>query len=840
MMRGLAYLVLRQWQKRPGRAAATVASVAVAVGAVVATWVSADASRAGYRRLAEAIEGAPSIEITAVEGGRFPIAEVPDLGGIEGIRAIVPLFYRPSLFRVGEKRVREVAMGVDCATLVSSGLLELAEGEPCVAPDEVVLDASLASSLGLGVGDEILFFARRGIRRMLVTGLADTASLATFSAGGGVVVEIAALSDLSGALAFVDRVRVVLESAASRKAVLAAVSERLPDSLSAAVPAGRASMAEDVLQAADLGLDFVTGLTVAMAWFIVVNAMLMNVAERRRTLALARVLGGTAGQVRRMVAAEAAVLGSLGAVIGAAGGLVAARPIAAGIAAALRAPMESFSFDPWVVLTAAAVGPLLAVAASWWPAREAASIDLLEGIAQVPPPQPRGVSRQYLAGAVGMWSLAAMILLGVLAGLLPPRSAVPAGIVTMLAFVATTPVLLPPLARWFAGFVPARWRIEGLIARNQILREPVRTALTTGVLVVAVSNGIGLGHAIRDNVDDVLGWYARMMKADWLLTQAGALGAMPPRSQPGAAAIDEQVRALDGVDRVEAIGVATGQVAGEGCVVVARDLPAPDEPMPLEAVGLDDAQARSAMARGEVLVGTALAQKAGIAAGDEIAIEVFGRTTPVRVAALAVDYTSGGAAVHTSREAAARLFGMNAIEVLLVTAKPGRAESLREPLEAIAADHGMLTRSFAEVQSFVDRVVRGVVGSLEAILMLGFVVGSLGVANTVTMNILEKRRTLGLLRSVGMTGGQVTRMVVIQSVLLGLSGGMIGLVGGITTALFIQVSSQPLLGHPIEATLRPGVIAANLAAAVAVTALAAWLPARRAARLDLLEAISAE
>jgi putative ABC transport system permease protein len=136
--------------------------------------------------------------------------------------------------------------------------------------------------------------------------------------------------------------------------------------------------------------------------------------------------------------------------------------------------------------------------------------------------------------------------------------------------------------------------------------------------------------------------------------------------------------------------------------------------------------------------------------------------------------------------------------------------------------------------------VQGVVGSLWAILGLGFVVGSLGVANTVTMNVLEKQRTLGLLRAVGMTRGQVTRMVVIESLLLGVAGGLIGLAGGITTALFIQLASQPLLGHPIAASFRPLVVAENLLAAIAITALAAWLPARRAASLDLLESIAAE
>ena len=142
---------------------------------------------------------------------------------------------------------------------------------------------------------------------------------------------------------------------------------------------------------------------------------------------------------------------------------------------------------------------------------------------------------------------------------LPPRAAVPAGIAMLLAFVATTPVMLPPLARAIASFIPPRWRIEGALALEQILRQPIRTALTTGVLVVAVSNGIGLGHAIRDNVDNVLGWYGRMMRADWLLTHAGMISVAAAADGPETKTAEEEVRSLPGVRSVEGIGIATGR-----------------------------------------------------------------------------------------------------------------------------------------------------------------------------------------------------------------------------------------------------------------------------------------
>ncbi|MFN6190182.1 MAG: ABC transporter permease [Planctomycetia bacterium] len=834
----LGRLLLRQWRNRPGRALATVASVAVAVGAVVATWVAADASRAGYRRLTETVEGVPSIDVSARGGGRFDIDLLPKLADIPGVRAVVPLFYRPTLLRVGEKRVREIAVGVDAEALAANGLLVLEAGRPCSGTGEVVLDAAVAESLGKKLGDDVIFFARRRIMRLEIVGLADGNSIRWFAEGSGVIVDIATLSDMSRSLGYIDRARVVIRPEASRGQVLDLVATRLPERLMAEIPAGRSSMAEDVMHSANLGLDFVTGLTMAMAWFIVGNAMLMNVTERRRGFSLLRLLGATGRQVRRFVTSEAAILGAIGAVAGAALGLLAAGPISAGISQALQAPTAALIVHPLVVPLAIVLGTAIAAAAAWWPSQEATAIDPLEGLSQAPA-AARGVPLKFVAVALGLWAAAAAIMALVLTERLPPRAAVPAGIAMLLAFVATTPAMLPPLARAIASFIPPRWRIEGALALEQILRQPIRTALTTGVLVVAVSNGIGLGHAIRDNVDNVLGWYARMMRADWMLTHAGMISVAAAADGPETKTAEEEVRSLPGIQSVEGIGIATGRVGGKACVVVARDIAA-DKPLPLEPVGATETAVREALARGDAVAGTVLAQRTGVKAGDEIALEVYGRTTKVRIAALVVDYTSGGASIHLARDTARKRFGMNVADILLVAAEPGKAAAIQEPLAVIADEHSMVLKSFADVQSFIDTIVSGVVGSLWAILGLGFVVGSLGVANTVTMNVLEKKRTLGLLRTVGMTGGQVTRMVVLESLLLGIAGALIGLLGGIVTALFIQMASQPLLGHPIRPSFRPGVVAANMAAAVAITMLAAWLPARRAARLDLLEAISAE
>jgi len=816
--------------------------VAIAVGAVVATWVAAEASRAGYRRITESIEGLACIDVVARGGGRFPADTVPRLADIPGVRAAVPLFFRPTLLRSGDRRVREIAVGVDAEALVELGLLELSAGEPCVGFEETVLDSGLAASLGKGVDDEILFFAPGRVRRLTITGLADPRKLRWFAEGGGVVVDIGPLTSMAQTGGMVDRVRVVLDREGSRSELLARIAALLPEPLAAEIPASGSGMAEDIMQSSFLGLDFVTWLTVAMAWFIVGNAMAMNVAERRRGLSLVRLLGASSRQIRRFVAAEAAILGGIGAAAGTGLGLLAAGPIAQRITQALQAPERGLVVSPWIVPAALGLGTAVAVAAAAWPARRASEVDPLDGLSQAPPPPEPGISWRYLAVVLALAAAAAGVLVLMVAGVLPAQASVPGGIALSLAFVALTPLALPVLVRGLALLVPRAWRIEGTLAADHIVRQPVRTALTTGVLVLAVSNGVGLGHAIRDNVDDLLRWYGRMMQADWILSRAGALGVSPDREDAEPRQAEEAVRAVAGVERVEGIGIAAGSVAGVPCVIVARDL-APGTPLPLVPTAGSEAALREALDRGEVAAGTMLARRTGIQPGDEVIVKVFGRATPVRIAALVHDFTAGGSTLHLRRDLARQRFGMEIADILLITARrdqAGRVADLGEPLGAIAHEFSLLIRSFAEATTFVNTLVNGVVRSLEAVLALGFVVGSLGVANTVTMSVLEKRRTLGLLRSVGMGRGRVVRMVVLESLLLGAAGGITGTFAGISTALFIQLASQPLLGHPVQFSVRPGVIVTNLLAALAVTAAAAWFPARRAVRMDLLEAIAAD
>ena len=165
-------------------------------------------------------------------------------------------------------------------------------------------------------------------------------------------------------------------------------------------------------------------------------------------------------------------------------------------------------------------------------------------------------------------------------------------------------------------------------------------------------------------------------------------------------------------------------------------------------------------------------------------------------------------------------------------------EELTAKLRQQLANDGILVRSFAEMRRQLDVLINGVVGSLWGLLAIGFFVGGVAVSNTLMLNVLEQTRELGLLRIIGMTPGQVRRLVFCESLLLGLLGALLGTLGGLTTAVVIHWCNEPVLGRAVPLELHGWLVAANAGGCLIIAVLAAWRPGVWAARLNVLAAIA--
>ena len=163
--------------------------------------------------------------------------------------------------------------------------------------------------------------------------------------------------------------------------------------------------------------------------------------------------------------------------------------------------------------------------------------------------------------------------------------------------------------------------------------------------------------------------------------------------------------------------------------------------------------------------------------------------------------------------------------MFLIHTAPGQKTQAASALHRLAEQQGLLLQSFAELNRMLDDTMAGVVAGIWVLLATGFVIASFGVANTLTMNILEQTRELGLLRAVGMTRRQLYKMIFAQAAAIALMGMLPGAMVGLALAYLFNTAASPILGHSVQFQWHPLLVLACLATTLAIVILAAWIPA---------------
>ncbi|REK19513.1 MAG: hypothetical protein DWQ37_00070 [Planctomycetota bacterium] len=832
------YLIVRSWRQRPGRAVLSVISVATAVAAVLGTGLAQSSVRQGVASLSEELDKHPGIEIVSLSGDRLVQADVPDVADVPGVVGVFPLVTRAALARVHGQRFRTVLLGLPVDSEQAAQALMLAEGHAPAAADEAVISSDLAKSLDAKLGDRLIVITRRGPKSANVVGLADPSALAQFAPAAGVVLPLAAVQEYFRLEGQVDRVRALVASGDQREEVLADVSKRMPEEMAAQMPPAPLEMIDTTLRSTELALQLAGALSMAMAAFIILNTLRLNFSERRRDLAVVRVLGATRGQVLVLHLIEGLALGVVGTALGTPLGWWLGQALEGAMGALLEVDIPSAQLPLSTLATALALGPAVALLAALVPALQSRDVPPVEALGDMELRRAEHFPMWATLAGVGAWCVAVGLVALVATERLTPEWAIPAGLLMLVAFIAVIPAVGRPLLWALRWLLAPLLKTEGRLASEQLLARSTRTGLTVGVLVVALSAGLGLGTAIVNNVDDVRGWYRRSLSGDVFLTDpAAADETAASQERPD---IKAQVLARPDVASVVETRLITSRVSGMPAVCVVRDF-VPEVALPWDLTEDEERQLRAKLDAGEIVVSNVLARKLGIEVDDEVQLEIQGHSSAHRVAAIVNDYLLGGRVAYLGLAAAEKIVQLGPAEFYVVEAAPGTpADVLSAELEKLLAEENIVVQSFAELRRQLDGLINSVVAALWLLLAIGFLIGGAAVSNTLVMNVLEQTRELGLLRIIGMTPAQVRKLVFCESLLLGLFGAVMGTLGGITTAAVIHFCNEPVLGRTIPFQLHGWLLAANAGGCLVIALLAAWRPGRRAARLDLLEAIAYE
>ncbi|WP_229859214.1 ABC transporter permease, partial [Streptomyces anandii] len=577
------------------------------------------------------------------------------------------------------------------------------------------------------------------------------------------------------------------------------------------------------------GLLVFAGIALFVGTFIIANTFTMLVAQRTRELALLRAVGASRRQVTRSVLIEAFVVGVVAAVTGLVAGI--------GIGAGLRSLMGSLGatvpdgplvITPGTVAAALAVGVLVTMLAAWLPGRRAAKIPPVAAMSSV---HAKATTKSLvLRNTFGaLFSAAGVAVVLAATTMNGSDGQAPMGLGAVLLIIGVfilTPLLSRPLIAAAAPLLRA-FGVSGRLARQNSVRNPRRTAATASALMIGLTLITGMtvmAGSLQHSIDKMA---SAAIRADYVVSMANGNSLSPE--------VGRKLAATEGVTATSPLRNAPSRIGGETEYLTGVDGSAIAK---LTDLKVDDGAFTVGGTR--VVVDDKTAKSHGWKAGSAFTVSYEDH----RKQRLTV------AGVYEGNEMIRGIMLDNAtltphvkdpadMQVMVKTAGGASSAAKDRLTEALGSNPAIKVQDKKDISNSIAQMFTLMLNMLYGLLAMAVIVAVLGVINTLAMSVFERSQEIGMLRAIGLDRRGIKRMVRLESLVISLFGGVLGIGLGV----FFGWAAGELLGTRMatyELVLPWARMAVFLLLAATVGVLAALWPARRAARLNMLQAIKSE
>ena len=823
------------------RFALTALSVALGVGLVAASYMFTDSLGRAFEDLFSAslsgfdvqVRAEVDQELSFVQGQPLPQTLIDDIASVPGVTAATgTVFGFVQASSAGEPLGNGSApvFVVSWPELVD--LFGVQSGERPDEPGEAALDPASSNRQGIAVGEEIEVI---GVSTRQTFEVVGTAAIEGFESFGGAVSIYVPLETAQALLDLPEQVLTVeIESDEEVEPMIARIQDMLPDGVEAV---SAQSAAEEQLTSFKDALGFLNtfllvfaGVTVFVAAFLIQNTFRIIVAQRTQELATLRLVGASRRQVLRQVLIEAAVVGGVASVLGLGFGVILARLIRQLLSLGGSLPATPLELQPRTVLVAVATGLGITMLSALLPARAASRIPPIAALRRVQAPESGRTQRLRAALGIGLTVLGIGALAAGLIGTdLPIPDVAVVGVGAGLTFIGVA-VILSAIARPITAFLGRpirRLGVPGRLAVDNAGRIPRRTAATASALMVGlalVGLTLVLADSLKTTADRLIG---DRFEADLVVAPAGF----------GASRLSPQLAVdLQALDEIEILApVRDGQVQFEG---ETRTVIGGPTDVLADLININLLEGRV-----EDISGNRVGLREGLVdgrqIGDEVTIEFArsGEQTFKLAAVFEARGLGGGILVD------ADTFAANFTEQLDSQIFVGLAEGVdlatgKTAVESIAATYtGAQVLDQSELATQASSQIDGLVRLVFGLLGVAVVIAVIGITNTLSLSVLERTREIGLLRAVGMNRRQLRRAISLESILIASLGGLLGMGLGLTFAWAVVESIEDEF---LRLSIPWGQVLLALLGAAVAGLLAAVVPAWRASRRNILNAIAYE
>jgi putative ABC transport system permease protein len=847
---------LRHLLHAPVRSLLVLFGIALGVATVVATQATNRSILGAFHEMVERVSGKADLVVTNGEVGVSGDL-VDQIREDEAVEHAASSTEMTSQSAAGGGPI--LVLGIDFLGDKYFLPFEVAEGEDVLEdpvrvvndPSAILISRTLADESGLKVDDALELLTPDGVRKFHVRGILEKEGLAA-SFGGRVALMFSEAADAAfGRNGHVDRIDIALKKGADADSARARLQSLVGRGKGRVEhPEGRTQHIEAVYGPIRRALDIAGAIALLVGMFLIYNAVGVAVIERQREIGVLRAIGVTRARVVALFCLEASILAAVGGFIGIFLGyglailaLAQTVPTVSRFYAAIEpAPPE---VTPQLAVVAIAIGFLTTLFAAYFPARSAARVDPIEAL--------HGRTRRMQRRSIPYFKVLAIGTLFVIPGIIGAQFATTLtsfGSMACLlsAHLCAVPALVIGVRRLLLRPVERGFGIPGRLAMDNAERSLGRSTLTIGALMTATSCSVCVGAWGVSLQASMYQWLDQSLPADLYVTSGSFLA--DQHNVPFRPEVVDRLKDIEGVQALYPVRIVAIDVGEKRVQLVVVDQRVYHEELerkgiggrpPIEGPAVIDAEAL--VREPSVVLGENAARKLGVHAGEVLELETTTGLHPFKVSAVVIDYTSDQGTCLIDRRWFLEYWKDDLVDTVdIFLAKNADLKAVRARIrERLGGADTLFIVSAAELRDEIRSVIAQSLSIFASTDFLALAVALLGVIGTMFAAVIDRIRETGVLRAVGATARQVVLLVMLEAGFLGLLAAIGGIVAGISMGIvFVRVVGLVSTGwhvdyiFPTQGALRVGI------AVLSTAALAGLLPGRRAAKLDVPEALAYE
>ncbi len=847
-------LVLLSWphaRRHLLRTVLTTAGVVLGIAVFVGMYTANQSVLLAFSQTIDRIAGRTDLQITAGEAGfgedvlekvqasatvrvAVPIIEAvvdPDLQG-EGDLLVL------GVDMTGDRSLRDHDLDSGDEGVVDDPLIFLAQ------PDSLIVSNELADRNGLRVGSHLPLQTADGEKAFVVRGIMRASGLASAFGGNIAIMDVYAAQHMFGRGRTFDRIDLALAPGTTLAQAEEELTRLLGSGFDVQPPAGRGRQAEAMVAGYTMMVNISSVFALFIGMFIIYNSFATSVTERRAEIGILRALGATRGQVRGLFLAESMVLGLVGSLVGLVAGALIARGIASAISTlvgelyGVAKQAADVATDPIVMAVAVAIGMLTSVVAAAIPARSAARVDPIQAL--------KKGSHQILSAEENRFRLALALVLSVVSigCVIASESRVLffAGYACTIAMALLLgPMLTVGLTRALRPVLTRIRAVEGALAADSIIQAPRRTSGSVAALMLSLALIIAFGGMARGAYGSIVQWLDTTLNPDLFVMPSQRLDVRTTRFP---AAMSPEIAELPGIERVQMFRNNRITFRGKPAMVAAVEMNSVRHTAKSEPVAgtVDEMYDKAAAGEG-VIVADIFSQLHDLTLGDTVEIPAPYGTLRLPIVGIIVDFVDQQGTVFVDRSVFLQYWQDDTVSDFRVFLEPGTniADVRQRIIDRFTGERHVFVLTNEEARQYVLRIADQWFSLMNVQIGIAVLVAILGIVNTLTVSITDRRRELGVLKAVGAQRGQIRGAIWLEAASVAVIGLVLGgVLGAINLYYLLEIVQRDAVGLRLDYQYPISTMLALVPIMLAAAFIAALWPSEAAARRSPVEALAYE